>query len=364
MYFLYNPFRSFASMSKIWFYLLALPLFAACSGNEGSGSQSTNGENGVGLDSLVTADRNLPADSLNEYLIQNPFDVNALVYRADRYIKANNIPYAEADVKAAMELDSLNPKVLLAWGDVNFYKNQTRQSRDAWQRCIEIDPESVDCRLKLAELYSIVQNYRESLKLVNKVMELDPNNPVAFFIKGNNVRDLTGDTAQSIRYVQQAIELDPEYWSALDYAAVMLANLHDPNAEIYYKRMIEIDPNNQPTYYKMGMFYMDQEMWNEAIAAFTKATQLRPTDAESFYNMGYIHLELGVNDVALDYFSKSIQARQVNHRAYYGRGFIYERMGDLVRAQSDYKQALAYNPQHEPSKIAIRRIQQIMQQNP
>lgn len=344
-------------------YTLLLPALVAC-GGEGDSTNTTAPDQALNIDSIAAAvaDQNLPSDSLNEYLRDNPFDVDALIERADRYIRSKNIPYAEADVKAALELDSLNPRVLLYWGDVNFYKNQTRQSRDAWMKCIEADPNNVDCRLKLAELYSIVQNYRESLRLVNKVLEIDPSEPVAYFIKGNNIRDLKGDTAQAVRYVQQAIELDPEYWAALDYAAVMLANMHDPTAEVYYKRMLEIDPNHQPTYYKMGMFYLDQEMWNESIAAFTKATQLRPSDAESFYNLGYINLELGVNDVAIDYFNKSIQARQVNHRAYYGRGFVYERMGDLIRARSDYQQALAYNPQHEPSRIALQRLAEKMAQ--
>lgn len=339
--------------------ILAISVMVACGGDGGTDTTSTT-STATQMDSLVAAQNNLPADSLNDYLRDNPFDVDALLARAQRYIAQNNVPYAEADVRAAMELDSTNPKVLLQWGDIHFYRNQTRQSKEAWEKCIELDPQNVDCRLKLAELYSIVQNYRESLRIVNKVLELDPSQPVAYFIKGNNIRDLTGDTAQAIRYVQEAIERDPEYWAAIDYAAVMLSAIHDPKAEVYFKRLIELNPNSQQSYYKMGMFYMDQQMWNEAIEAFTKATQLNPSDAEAFFNLGYIHLELGVNDVALMYFDKSIQARQINHRAYYGRGFVYERMGDIMRAKSDYQQALAYNPQHEASRIALRRIADIM----
>lgn len=349
----------FVPMRTIWIFPLLLTLVVACTGNgENNNVEPAAGE-GVRLDSIVSAESTVEGDSLNQYLAQNPFDVDALLARSERYIAAKNIPYAEADVRAAMELDSLNPDVLLHWGDIHFYKNRTRQSKDAWLKCIEIDPNNVDCRLKLAELYNLVQNYRESLKLVNEVIAIDPKQPVAYFIKGNNIRDLSGDTAAAVRYVQEAIELDPDYWAAIDYAAVMMSYMGDPLAEQYFKRLVEIDPNNQPTYYKMGMFYMGQENWNEAIQAFTQATQLRPTDAESFFNLGYIHLELGVNSTALDYFNKSIQARQVNHRAYYGRGFTYERMGDLERAISDYRQALAYNPQHEPSKIGLQRVMRL-----
>lgn len=345
-------------MKNIILLFFAITL-VACGGNSGNNSSDTDPQNStVSSVDTLTGEINRQNDSLNEYLYDNPFDVDALLARSRRYIAEKNIPYAEADIRAAMELDSLNPKVLLAWGDINFYKNQTRESRNAWKKCIELDEQNVDCRLKLAELYNAVQKYRESLKLVNEVIEIDPSQPVAYFIKGNNIRELTGDTAAAVRYVQEAIERDPEYWPAIDFAAVMLSKLNDPTAEVYFDRLIEIDPNNQPTYYKKGMFHMGMKDYNKAIKAFTMSTQLRPTDAESFFNLGYIHLELNLNREAADYFSKSIQARQVNHRAYYGRGFTYERMGDLLRAQEDFKQALAYNPTHEPSKIALRRVQQ------
>lgn len=353
--------RRFAPMRKLLTFpaLISISLIVSCNGGEGGGS-GTDATGTVLPDSVVSAESTQPNDSLNEYLADNPFDINALLARADRYIEQKNIPYAEADVRAAMELDSLNPEVLLHWGDIHFFKNQTRESRNAWLKCIDLDPDNVDCRLKLAELYSLVQNYRESLKLVNKVIELDPEEPVAYYIKGSNIRDMTGDTALAIRYVQEAIELDPDYWTALDYAAVMSAGIGDPVAEGYYKRLLEINPEHQPTYYKMGMFYMQQERWNEAISSFTTATEMRPTDYESFFNLGYIHLELGVNNVAADYFTKSIQARQANFRAYYGRGFVYERMGDIQRAASDYRQALAYKPDHVPSQIGLRRVMEKM----
>lgn len=349
---------------KKWVALLAVVVFAIACQNKGDDSNPSGAESTVAheIDTTQIVDANVGNDSLNQYIADNPYDKDALLERAHRYLNNRNVLYAEADVRAAMEIDSLYPKALLRWGDVHFFKNETRTSRDAWLKCIEIDPDNVDCRLKLAELYTAVQNFRESLRLVNEVIELDPTQPVAFFIKGTNIRDLTGDTAQAVRYVQEAIELDPEYWAALDYAAVMLSYMKDARAEPYFKRMVELDPNSNPTYYKMGMFYlgMGESYYNQAIDAFTRATQLRPTDAESFFNMGYIHLELKVYDVALEYFNKSIQARQVNHRAYYGRGFVYERMGDVQRAMNDYRQALAYNPNHQASRVAIARLQDIM----
>ncbi len=295
-------------------------------------------------------------DSLNAYLAENPNDVSALSLRARRYLDGANIPYALADAQAILELDSTNHDGWLMYGEANYLTNQSRVARDAWQRCIAEHPAEIDCRLKLAELYSMVMEYDKSLELVNKVIEFDPNQATAYFIKGLNIRDSKGDTAMALSYIQKAIDLDNEYVAAIDMAGVMTAAKGDPLALSYYNRLLELQPDNARTYYKMGMYHLGVGNYNGAIEAFTKCTQLDPTDAEAFYNLGYIHLELSMLSEARKHFTSSIQAREINYRAYYGRAFCWERGGDAANAEKDYRQALTLNPQHGPSREGLNRV--------
>lgn len=295
-------------------------------------------------------------DSLNAYLAENPNDVSALSLRARRYLDGANIPYALADAQAILELDSTNHDGWLMYGEANYLTNQSRVARDAWQRCIAEHPEETDCRLKLAELYSMVMEYDKSLELVNKVIELAPRQATAYFIKGLNIRDSKGDTAMALSYIQKAIDLDNEYVAAIDMAGVLTAAKGDPLALSYYNRLLELQPDNARTYYKMGMYHLGMGNYNGAIEAFTKCTQLDPTDAEAFYNLGYIHLELSMLSEARKHFTSSIQAREINYRAYYGRAFCWERGGDAANAEKDYRQALTLNPQHGPSREGLNRV--------
>ena len=297
-----------------------------------------------------------PADSVNQYIYNHPNHLPSLIIRGRRYLNNANLPYANADADAVLELDSLNHDGLLLKGEANYLSNSTRISRDYWLKCIKNHPLETDCRLKLAELYSIVLEYEKSNELVNKVIDLSPNNSIAFFIKGMNIRDTKGDTALSLSYIQKSIDLDPNYFAAIDMAAVMLAAQKNSLALSYYNRSLELQPNNSDTYYKIGMFNLSTSQYNGALEAFTKSTQINPNDAESFFNMGYIHLELGLLTEARNLFSKSIEARAINHRAFYGRGFCWERGGDLINAEKDYSQALSLNPQHKPSEEALFRV--------
>ena len=338
-------------MQKLISLLLLVLAFSAC-----KDPKPQPAEEEIHTDSTQTGQTSVGPDSLNNWIAEHPTDAQALIARARYYIDRKNFKYAYADANDAMALDSLDPDVLLVWGDVNFLQNKTRISKNAWEKCIRLDKQSVDCRLKLAELYNIVQDYRKSLQLVNEVIDINPNEPVAYYIKGINVRDMNGDTNAALQYFQKSIDLDNNYVTALDMMGVMLSAKKDPLALAYFNRILELKPNDRTTYYNIGMYYLKMQDWNNAIQAFTTCTQINPKDIESLFNLGYIHLQLGRNDIARDYFTEALAIQPVNHRALYGRAYAYEMLGDLTNAEKDYKEALTYNPQHEPSRIGLQRV--------
>jgi len=296
-------------------------------------------------------------DSLNEIIRYTPNDMDVLEARAEMYLRQKNLKYAAADVAAVLQLDSSRTKALELWGDLGFATNQTRQSRDAWQRCMREDPENVPCRLKMAELFHVVTEFEKSAELVDEVIELDPVNPEAHFLKGLLMRDALGDTTRALEWIQKAIDLDPEYIEALDMCGVLYSALGNPLALAYYNRLIELQPQNRIFLYNRGMYYLGMQDWNRALEDFTTCTQLDPDDIESWFNLGYIHLQLQMYPEARGYFNTALRIQPVNHRALYARGYCYELMGDINNAEADYRQALSYNPEHEGSKQGMQRVQ-------
>jgi tetratricopeptide (TPR) repeat protein len=361
--FSFIPKCTFAHMKFFSFNILLVLLgLTACVNSEKSQPQSEKQEVQEAENTAILEQQAVGNDSLNNWIADHPSDAEALAARAQYYIDQKNLKYAYADAQSAFALDTLNTDVLLVWGDIHFLTNKTRVSRDAWETCIRLDKQHVECRLKLAELYNIVQEYRKSLQLVDEVIAIDPNEPIAYYIKGINIRDMRGDTATALQYFQKAIDLDNNYTTAIDMMGVMLAAQKDPLAIAYFNRLLEIKPNDHATYYNMGMFYLKTKDWNKAIETFTKCTQIKRNDIESLFNLGYIHLQLGVNDIARDYFTDALRIQPINHRALYGRAYAQELLGDIINAEKDYREALTYNPQHEPSRIGLERIQKIKNQ--
>jgi tetratricopeptide (TPR) repeat protein len=294
-----------------------------------------------------------PLDSLTLQIREEGATTKLLLERARLYLAYQNINAARQDIDQIMKLDSGLAEIHELRGEVHYMLNQTRQARDEWDECLQIDPQNSVCLMRLAELLIAAQNYDRALKLVNRQLEIDNNDAQAYFAKGIIVRDHYQDTALALQYYQNAIDLDQGYYEAIDMMAVTLTAMNDTLAKFYYNRMLEMRPNDAKTYYKLGVYYMNQGEINRALEAYSKAIQLNPRDADSYYNLAYMHVELQQYSKAREYFNQAIRFEDRNYKAYYGRGFTFEVVGDIANARKDYEKALEILPIYKPAGEAL-----------
>lgn len=341
-------------MKKRYLFLLLILGIYACSNSSKDQKVSSTDVHDIKEANVGGNDPYL--DSLTAWIFEHPKDTKALNLRAEAYIEKKNLKYALADAQTALALDSLSPTNWNTWGKVNMIFNKTRISRDSWVKCIQIDPQSMDCRINLARLYTTVGEYELSEKVLMDAKAINPQEPRIYLIQATNLLSLQQDTVNAIRMAQKAIDVDPEFWEAIDMVAVLYAGKKDPLAVSYYQRLLQIDSTRSDIYYKLGFYYMQTEQWNEAIEAYLKSSELNTNDPEPLFSLGYVHMQLGDYRNAINYFSGAISIREINHRAYYGRGYAYQKLGDVTKAEADYRKALEYNPQHKPSQQAYKEL--------
>lgn len=338
--------------------LLASLSLLACN-NENPSPDNTSGANTDSTQAPIPSQRPKSSlDSLDAIIAAEPNNLEALSERGFEKLQRNDQQGAWLDFQRAFNVDSTYPPLLLHLGELNMLRNQSREARNRWTQCANVDPENIDCRLNLVKLHASIQNFEPALKYANELIEIDEYFAPAYLYKGIIARDSRHDTDLALQYLQKATDLDQENVEALDLLAVTLASRGDTLAQYYYKRILAIEPNNAKIYYKLGVHYMNIDELNRAIEAYTKATQLNPNDADSFYNLGYI-FTVKVKDYheALDYYSKSIKANpNQNYKAHYGKGYAYEMLGDVINAKKEYLKTLELLPVHQPAKEGLQRI--------
>jgi len=348
---------------RIWkSFGLAFLFITACKPTQSEDANASSNDTQVKIenrDAQIPPQKG-PLDSLNQVILAEPNNLEAFSERGRLFLRAGNQQNAWLDFQRAFNIDSMYPPLLLPLGDLYMQRNQSRKARNAWTNCATSDPQSIDCRLNLVKLHASVQDYKPALKYVDEIIAIDEYFAPAYLYKGIIIRDSRKDTSLALQYFQKATEVDQEYLEALDLMGVTLASRGDTLARFYYERILAIQPKNADIYYKLGVHYMDLDEINRAIEAYTKATQIDPNHADSFYNLGYIFTTT-VKDYreALNYYAQSIKADpERNYKAYFGRGYAYEMLGDVQKAEADYRKTLALLPIHKPAKDGLDRLKQ------
>jgi tetratricopeptide (TPR) repeat protein len=93
-----------------------------------------------------------------------------------------------------------------------------------------------------------------------------------------------------------------------------------------------------------GLYYLDKERYESAIAEFSKAIEIDPGLSDLYYNRGFAYSKAGKLDQAIADYSKAIQLNPEDSDSYYNRGLAYHSKKDFDRAIADYTESIRITP--------------------
>jgi len=75
----------------------------------------------------------------------------------------------------------------------------------------------------------------------------------------------------------------------------------------YFKRIIEIDPNNYRAHYNLGIAYFNLNRFEEALSAYNNAISIKPDYKHGYYNIGLLHEETENLEKAVEAYEKALK---------------------------------------------------------
>jgi tetratricopeptide (TPR) repeat protein len=144
----------------------------------------------------------------------------------------------------------------------------------------------VDAYRSRADILSTVGDYTGVIRDYSKVIELIPNDKVAYMMRGKAFLS-TGDVTSAFVDFNKAIDLDPNYVDAYTYRGLaenISANYHAAMKD--FDKALELDPNNAQAYTYRGnsKYYLMDESGAEV--DYNKAIELQPDMPEAYLNRG------------------------------------------------------------------------------
>ena len=344
---------------KRFFLAISCIALVACGNNEPkeketsenkTEEQASKQDNVKGTSSFIDQ-----IDSLTALIEKDPTNPKLYMSRAELWLDNKRVVPAEHDLKKALELDSTNEDYLLALGNHSALVNNTRNSRDLWEKCAALNPNNISCRIKLAELYFFVQDFEQSVKYANEVLELDHTKHLASFFKGMSMLEY-GDTTKALRSFHDALEMKPDFVRAVEMLAKVYAEKDDELAIDYYKNLLSLRPNDKTVYFNIGYFYQQRKDYEKSLNFYSLASKVDPENDGIYYNMGFINTELKQYDRAIELFTKAIDVNNIAYQAYFARGYVYELQGNKTKSLEDYSSVLLLKPGYVPANEGIDRL--------
>ncbi len=206
----------------------------------------------------------------------------------------------------------------------------------AYSRAIEMDPNSEDGYLELAEFSSAHANNNYALQVVARGLEHLPQSPQLWFEQGILLALTSNRTKASFL---EASRLKPD-WN-LPLLALGISALESGNAveaASMFEKARTVDPRDARAWYLYALALSRKGIDNaenriSAIAALRKAIQLDPKDPASHALLGRFELATGNTAAASREWHTALKIDPDNPTALYQLSLLYRREGEAEQAQ-------------------------------
>ena len=217
------------------------------------------------------------------------------VKRGEAYLKDEKFQEASLEFRNAIQIDG--NLAAAHWGLARAFEGLQRgpEMLGELQKTIALDPNNLDARLKLGNLYLLGSRgdanvIAEAEKIANDILQKDPNNIEGHILLGGvffnqNHKD------KALEEFNHAVQLDPNrVESYLSLARFYLVNKELDKAEATYKKAISVNNNSPLAHTLYGQFLAQSNRQQEAEAELRKAVEVGPTDKNARYMLASYYL--------------------------------------------------------------------------
>ncbi|HXJ93197.1 MAG TPA: tetratricopeptide repeat protein [Terriglobia bacterium] len=316
---------------------------------------------------------------LAEALKAAPEDAVLWSYLGMTDYKLNQVATAVAEFEKARTLDPHNPLNYFNLGLLYHQQGETNKALEAYRQGLAMSPDDKAAGESYARLLIEAHQYRQAISPLEKLKAESPSD-FSLHLALIEACLKAGLNDQADREIQESMKA-PNRSSdeEIDLAKLLLDNKQPDAARWVLEQVVQAAPNLPDAHAGLGMALADLGRYQDAAKELDRARQLSPGSAD--YAMRYAEALLLSKQysAALD-FLKSVQDRFGKlpeyrykyglacyglseyvsaideldalvrdypnlDRAHYYLGHSYSATGDLAKAETQYRKALALNPQ-------------------
>jgi tetratricopeptide (TPR) repeat protein len=237
-----------------------------------------------------------------------------------------------------------DPGLERVMGIAHLHLADLEKSEDCFKRSLEYGADDPDTFLYLARVYQNRSDFRNEIFWLEKVLECEPENPIAQFRLAVVCISL-GDTDRAEQILEATVKKYPDYV----HAHRVLADIHLSTgnleaAEEQLREAIAVSGDNPVLLCELGHILNRKEEFAEALACFFQALEHNRGDATLYYNIGDTFIALGEPENSITYLRKAEELSAFDPVIQMELGRAYYDMGRYQQCIAASRSGLQYDP--------------------
>jgi tetratricopeptide (TPR) repeat protein len=191
--------------------------------------------------------------------------------------------------------------------------------------------------------------YREASNQLRVALENRGQETLLRYLAGDENPQTRQDFAQAERYMEAARTLTQEslYLEGREdffQGRTLLFDKQFPNAVDYLEKSVRLDPSGAYSYNALGIAYLEQAKFDQAIPAFRDAAKRAQHWSYPLHNLALAYVETGDTRNAIKAYQDAIRLTPQYSYLPYNLGLVYQRLNRRKDAEASYKKALMLAP--------------------
>jgi len=248
--------------------------------------------------------------ALRACLRESPSSTPALASLVDVLVNAGKPDDAIAECQEFLERNPRNPAALDLLGEAYLRKEEPDQAAKAFERAARLAPAELRFVAAAARAHTAAKQPERAVASCRGYIANWPRDPRAHMLLG------------SVLAAQQKI----------------------PEAEKEFAKTLELDPDNLDALWPLTTAYVEQQRYDEAIAACKTYQKAHPRNARARYLLGRVYMAQGNLDAARRSLLGAVYLDPKLAPARFDLGNLYLRQKQYDRAIEQFEQIIAARP--------------------
>jgi len=251
------------------------------------------------------------------------------------------------EIQQALKLEPLDPDALLTEAAVFASMGQADRAESAYKKAAVLRPRAWDAHYELGVFYYRQRGYTEAAAEFQHVLEITPDNAMAYATLGG-MAQLLGKDAEAEKDLKRSIELQPSYAAYTNLGALYYRERRWAESVAMTQRALAINSNDWHAWSNLSIAYEwmnrksegDEASRNE-LARLDEIAKVRTDDADVQVELGLLYSRGKLREKAAPLIDAALARAPDDPSVLARAGEAYENLGNRDAALDLVKRALA-----------------------